>query len=132
VSEENVRLVRRWFEGLRVGELLPEICDPGIEIRNWKESPILGPYNGHQGLDQWWNDLQEAFEDVHLELVDAVDIGGDRVLTKQRIVGRFRLTKIDVDYLWGSVVTIKDGMIASAVGYQTPAQAKRAAGLRTG
>ncbi|MGH2960718.1 MAG: nuclear transport factor 2 family protein [Solirubrobacterales bacterium] len=132
VSAENVKLVRRWFEGFRVGEVSPDICDPEIEIRNWKESPSPGPYRGHEGLRRWWNDVEDAFEDMHFELVDAIDVGDERVVTVQRIVGRFRLTGIEVDHIWGAVVSVRQGKIASAVGYASPGRAKRAAGLAGG
>lgn len=66
MSAENVELVRRWFKGLEHGELSPEICDPEVVIRNWDESPIRGPYHGHEGLQRWWADLAEAFEKVQI------------------------------------------------------------------
>jgi ketosteroid isomerase-like protein len=132
VSEDDVRLVRRWFEGLRVGEVSPELCDPEIEIRNWAESPSPGPYHGHTGLQRWWDDTQDAFEDMHFELVDVIDVGAGRVVTVQRIVGRFRLTGIELDHVWGAVVSVRDGRIASAAGHASPGRAKRAAGLVAG
>jgi hypothetical protein len=91
MSAENVELVRRWFKGLEHGELSPEICDPEIVIRNWDESPIRGPYHGHEG--------------------------------------RFRLTGIEVDGPFGSIITVRDGKIVSAIGYASPGLAKKAAGL---
>ena len=47
----------------------------------------------------------------------------------QRIVGRFRLTEIDLDARWGSIITLRKGKIASAVGYQSAREAKEAARL---
>src|SRR5215218_6270305 len=38
MSQENVEIVRRWFDGLNVREVSPELCDPEIEIRNWSGS----------------------------------------------------------------------------------------------
>ena len=54
------------------------------------------------------------------------------MVTVQRIVGRFRLTGIEVDHVWGSIVSVREGKIASAVGHASPGQAKRAAGLSAG
>jgi ketosteroid isomerase-like protein len=129
MSAESVELVRRWFEGMERGELSPEICDPEILIRNWDESPIRGPYHGHEGMRQWWTDFEDAFEQVHLELKEAIDLGDDRVVTAQHVVGRFRLTGIEVDGPFGAIVTVRDGKILSAIGYASPGQAKKAAGL---
>lgn len=130
MSAENLELVRRWFEGFVRGELTLEICDPEIEIRNWAEFPITGPYLGHEGVRRWWDDIADAFEDLQYELLELIDVGDDRVVTVQRFVGRFRLTGIEVDFTWGAVVTVREGRIASAIGYPSPGRAKKAAGLR--
>ncbi len=127
MSAEDVELVTRWFKGLGQGELTPEICDPEIVIRNWDESPVPGPYHGREGLGRWWADIADAIEELHFELNEATDLGDGRVLTTQKIVGRFRLTGIPLDFPWGSIVTVRDGKILSATGYATPGQATRAA-----
>jgi len=127
MSAKDVELVTRWFKGLGQGGLTPEVCDPEIVIRNWDESPVRGPYHGHEGLGQWWADIADAIEELHFELVEATDLGDGRVLTTQKIVGRFRLTGIELDFPWGSIVTVRDGKILSATGYATPGQAKKAA-----
>jgi ketosteroid isomerase-like protein len=129
MSQENVELVRRWFDGLQRGELSPEICHPTIVIRNWDESPVRGPYEGHAGLQQWWADFAEVFEEVHIELKEVIDVDDEHVVTSQHLVGRFRLTGIEVDGPFGSVVTVRDGKILSAIGYASPGLAKKAAGL---
>ena len=121
MSDANVDLVWRWFEGLQRGELSPEICDEEILIRNWDESPIRGPYHGHAGLRQWWADFAEAFEAIHLELKEATSVDDERVVTGQHVVGRFRLTGIGVDGPFGSIVTVRNGKIISAIGYASPA-----------
>ena len=127
MSAADVDLVTRWFEGLGRGELRPEICDPEIVIRNWDESPVRGPYHGHDGLSRWWADLADAIEDLHFDVNEVSDLGDGRVLTTQQIVGRFRLTGIELDFPWGSIVTVREGRIVSATGYATPGQAARAA-----
>jgi hypothetical protein len=65
VNDENVETIRRWFAALQQGDPAPEMCDPEIEIRNWAESPIPGPYVGHEGVQQWWDDVSDAFDEVH-------------------------------------------------------------------
>jgi ketosteroid isomerase-like protein len=128
MAGENEAVVRAWFDGLARGELRPELCDPEIEIRNWAESPTPGPYRGYEGLEQWWADLADAFEDVHFELKDVEEIDDSRVLTVQRIVGRFRLTGVDLDAAWGSIISVRERKIAGAIGYFSPRQARAAAG----
>jgi ketosteroid isomerase-like protein len=129
MSAENVELVTRWFKSLERGDLSPELCDPDIVIRNWDGSPVRGPYCGHQGLRQWWADFADVIEDAHIELKEAIDLDDGRVVTTQHLVGRFRLTGIEVDGPFGSIVAVREGRILSATGYATPGQAKKAAGL---
>jgi ketosteroid isomerase-like protein len=129
MSAENVELVRRWFKGLESGDLGPELCHPEIVIRNWDESPVRGPYHGHEGLRKWWADFADAFDDVHMELKEAVDLDAERVVTSQHVVGRFRLTGIEVDGPFGAIVTVREGKILSAIGYASPGRAKKAAGM---
>ena len=126
-AQAPVEVVRRWFGALAQGDPAPDLCDPEIEIRNWDEGPITGPYYGHEGLRQWWKDVADAFEDVRFELLDATPIDDARCLTIQRLVGRFRLTGIEVNGAWGAIVTVRKGRILSARGYATPGRAKKAA-----
>ena len=126
---EEVEVVRRWFARLGQGDPAPELCDPEILIRNWDESPLRGPYHGLDGLHQWWSDFAEVIEHVHLELKEAIDLGDGRVVTTQHVVGRFRLTGIEVDGPFGAIITVRDGRILSAIGFEGPGRAKKAAGL---
>ncbi len=129
MAGDVVDVVRRWFAALERGDPAPEMCDPDIEIVNWAEAPSPGPYFGHDGLRQWWADIADSFEGVRVELtaVDALD--GERAVTAQRLVGTFRLTGIELDVPWGSVISVRDGRILAATGYSSPARARRAAGL---
>jgi ketosteroid isomerase-like protein len=129
VSQDNVDTIRGWFEALQRGDPAPEMCHPEIEIRNWAEAPITGPYHGHEGVQRWWDDVSEAFDEVHFELVDVEPIDDVRCLTEQRLVGNFRLTGIEISLAWGSIVSVRQDKILSAVGYATPHSARRAAGL---
>lgn len=130
MSADNAELVTNWFQGLERGELSPQLCDPEVVIRNWDDSPVRGPYHGHEGLRQWWKDFADVIEDAHIELKEAIDLGDGRVVTAEHLVGRFRLTGIEVDGPFGSIVEVRAGKILSATGYASPGQAKKAAGLR--
>ena len=129
MSDENVEVVRRWFTAFEGGDPAPELCDPEIQITNWTDFPIRGPYRGHEGVRRWWEDVSDAFEDFQwrLESVEAID--EQRCLTIQRLAGRFRHTGIETDFAWGAIVGVRDGKILSAIGYPSPRQARRAAGL---
>jgi ketosteroid isomerase-like protein len=129
VSDANAEAIRRWFDSLERGDPAPELCDPEVEIRNWAEFPVTGPYHGHDGVRSWWQDVADAFDDLRFELLEVEPIDSARSLTTQRVGGRFRLTGIDLSAVWGSIVTVREGKILSAVGYASPRRARRAAGL---
>jgi ketosteroid isomerase-like protein len=129
MAAEDLKLVRRWFAALERGEPAPELCHEEIEIRNSERFPLRGPYRGHEGLRRWWSDFAEVIEDARFELREMVDLGDGEVFTSQSVRGRFRLTGIDLEGPFGSIVTVRDGKILSAVGYASPGEARKAAGL---
>jgi ketosteroid isomerase-like protein len=131
MSQENMDLVRRsWQSVSSDGELPFELYDADLRIENMPEFPIQGPYDGHEGLAQWWEDLIEVIEDLRFEVKEVIDLGDERVLSVQRALGRATHTGIEMDVLWASVVTLREGKIVRLQGYWTPEQAREAVGLR--
>jgi ketosteroid isomerase-like protein len=122
-----VEVVRRWFAELERGNPAPELCDPEIEIRNWDDAPITGPYFGHDGVRQWWADVADAIDDTHFELLKIEPIDATRCLTIQQLRGRFRLTGIEVDGAWAAIVTVRGDKVLKAQGYASPGRARKAA-----
>jgi ketosteroid isomerase-like protein len=109
---------------------LLELCDPELRLDNIAEFPDTGPYHGHEGLRRWWQDVAEAFDEIRFEIDELIDVDAERVLSVQRVVGRFRNTGIPVDTPWASLFWVRGGKIARAVGYASKRRALRAAGLR--
>jgi ketosteroid isomerase-like protein len=131
MSQENVDLVRRSWQAVSSdGELPFGLYDADLRIENMPEFPIQGPYDGHEGLAQWWEDLIEVIEDLRFEVKEVIDLGDERVLSVQRALGRATHTGIEMDVLWASVVTLREGKIVRLQGYWTPEQAREAVGLR--
>jgi ketosteroid isomerase-like protein len=132
MSEETVEIVRTYFARLGSGDPAPDLCDPEIEIRNWAESPVPGPYHGHEGLHQWWREIHDpdmGFEIELFDLEEVFEVDEDRVVTIQRATGRGRASGIQVDQRWGSIISVRNGKIRSAHGFPSREQALRAAGL---
>ena len=74
MSQENLELVRRWFEFLAGGELPLHLVVEDVEIDNIKGFPVQGPYNGHSGMRAWSSDLAEACETFRIELIDCAPL----------------------------------------------------------
>ncbi len=117
------------MDRLREGDPAPELCDQDVVIENVAEFPITGPYLGRDGVRQWWDDLAEVVDDMRLDVLTVESVDSEHVVTTQRLTGTFRLTGIAVDTPWGSIISVRDGMVAHARGYGTPMRARRAAGL---
>jgi hypothetical protein len=56
---------------------------------------------GHGGVQRWWGDLMDAFDELEWQLVDLIDIDDSRVLTSQRFIARFRQTGIEDELVLG-------------------------------
>ena len=51
MSEENVEIVRRWWEGFNEDGMPPlALCDEEIEIHNPPDFPVRGFFQGHDGV----------------------------------------------------------------------------------
>jgi ketosteroid isomerase-like protein len=130
MSPDNVEVVRQWTDGLQRGELGFEYWHPDLRIDNAAGWPVEASYQGHDGLERWWEDLAEAFTDFRMEVEEFVSLDEERVLTSQRFVGHFRTTGIAFDGPWASLFWVRSGKILRAKGYLSKRRAMRAAGLK--
>lgn len=129
MAGENLEIAWRAFEQLNRGDFAGGAWDPEVNVINASGWLIEVEYHGHSGLEQWWADLAEAFDDFSLELDDAFEVDAERVLTTQRFVGHFRASDIPFDGRWASILWIRDGRIVRAQGFLSKRRAMRAAGL---
>ena len=120
---------RVWQAVSSNGELPFELWDEDLRIDNMPEFPIRGPYHGYEGLARWRDDIAEVIEDLRFDVEEVIDLDEERVLSIQRAFGRASHTGIEMDVLWASVLTLRDGKIVHAQGYWTPEQARQAVGL---
>ena len=129
MSDQDAEVVRRWFACFAEGRSGVELCDPEVRIDNVAQFPTTGPYHGHEGVERWWGDLRDAIDELHFELEELLDLDDGRVVTSQRLIGRFRHTGIDVDAPWASIVWVEQGKIVRAAGYPSRRRAFQAAGV---
>jgi SnoaL-like domain len=131
VSQRNLELVRASIDHFnREGHLPPELHQREVLLFNAPESPIPGPYRGHEGLLTWRDDLLEVVEDARFEITDLEDIDeADLVIFELRLRGRARHTGIAVDVGWTLVNWFRDGLIDRIEAHSHRADALAAAGL---
>ena len=126
MSQENVDVVRRAYAFLERGELPLEVCDPEIRIDNIPESPIPGPYFGHEGLREWWSDIADVAPGFRLRLEEVVDVGDERVVAMIRFLGKGLMEHMPN---WAGVHWVRDGLIFRTAGYLRKEEALEAVGL---
>ena len=126
MSQENVEVVRRAFDFFERGELPLEVADPEIRIDNIPESPLPGPYFGHQGLRKWWSDIVDVIPDFRLQLEEVIDVGEGRVVAVVRTFGTGLIEQMPS---WAIVHWVRNGLIFRTAGYLRKEEALEAVGL---
>ena len=124
--EENVEIVRRFFTGFADGDPPIEILAPDVTMRNLAEFPIKGPYEGHDGIRQWWADLAEVIDGLHIEGEKFAAPDDEHVVTLQRMTGTFKSTGLPVDERWAGLTRIEHGLVVEITGYASRRQALEA------
>jgi ketosteroid isomerase-like protein len=131
MSEENVEVVRRWFELRDRGdtEAMMRYVDPAIETIEGPELPGAGSYIGHAGLATAYDHWVSQFDDFRMELTELIDAGSD-VVAVTRHHGTGRASRVAVEAVVAYVFTVDDGMLVRLRIFATKEQALEAAGLR--
>jgi ketosteroid isomerase-like protein len=131
MSQENVEIVRRLFERFNQDGFLPEELwhSDGL-LTNFRESPIPGPYRGHQGLRKWRDDLFEVLKEGRFDVESLTDVDeANAVVAKVHLRGRARHTEIEVDVPFSIAAWIRDGRLYRSESYTDHAEALEVAGL---
>ena len=131
MSEENVEIVRRFYDALSREDWNTAFrdTDPDFEV-TFEEGPRAGTHRGREALQEVVDDLRAGFESWFLEPIEFVE-SGDRVVVL--VDNRLRPkggTAGELAYRNGFVFTIRNGAVLAVVGYPTPEKALEAVGLR--
>jgi ketosteroid isomerase-like protein len=130
MSEENVEAFKRGIDAYNRWDLesLLETCDPEIE---WYplSAEIEGgeAFHGHEGLRQWWANLNATIEELSVRLDEVRDLG-DTVLALGHAHFRFK-SGVSVDMEGGYLGRFRNGLSVWARQYPSRAEALEAAGL---
>jgi ketosteroid isomerase-like protein len=135
MSQENVEVVRRAFEGFnREGlaafdQAVGEIFDPEVEMRALGRLPdTKQALRGHAALREYFAGLLATFE-IHLEADEFID-AGDSVVVLFRQIARGRASGAELTNRLAFVYEFRNGRISCMDGYRTKAEALEAVGLR--
>ncbi len=129
MSQENVEIVKRAFAEFQRGNFwVPEFFEPDVRIR-WLDA-VGAPSEtvGLQDMSTFMLNWLETFDNMSMVAERVVD-AGDQVVVIAAWQGRGKASGVDTEWRQGTVWTLRDGRVASVIGYQEPSDALEAVGL---
>jgi ketosteroid isomerase-like protein len=125
VSEENVALLREYYDEWRRGNLAPGAFAPDAVFNT--------PASGRESLDlDGWRRFMQGFlqqwDDFRMEPLEFLDMG-DAVVVTERQHGIARPSGMDLEQTFYTVWTFRDGLITGATWETDLESAKHTAGL---
>jgi ketosteroid isomerase-like protein len=128
MSQENVEIVRKFYERILRGDLDAALAclAPDVDYSVTQESrPAHGLEAVRAMWERWLNDWEEI-ETVAEEFIDA----GDHVVVTVHESGRGRGSGIEIDGRYFNVLTVRKGKIVRKVEFTQRSEALQAAGLK--
>ena len=126
-------IVRRSWEAFTAEgvDAMTEFWHPDIDWRAVEGAvDDVGVFTGRDRKRAYYADWVTTFEEFRVELEEVLFAADDRVGVVIHTSGRPRGSSSWVDGRYSIVYVVRDGLIASGREYETPAQAREAAGLR--
>jgi ketosteroid isomerase-like protein len=119
MSEENVAIARRLVEAINQDALPRDLLTPDCEIKNATTAVTEATYHGYEGALKWRSEFFDVVEDARFEIEEILATGPDFVAIANRIVGTGSSSGVPVELRWASVIWVREGKIARAVGFNS-------------
>ena len=133
MSEANVENIKRAVEAFNRRDIkgMLEMHDPEVEWHPALQVFLGGEatvYRGHEGVRAFVRDQDEAFAEVHIELLEIRDLG-DRLIAMGCLTARGKESGADVETPVAYVADFKNGKAVRVQSFFDPKEALEAAGL---
>ena len=127
MSEQNVEIVREFFETYRRGDYAGSLAclSPDVVYEVAQEAPAHGR-DAVRAIWERWESAWDELETIPEEFIDA----GEHVVVTVRYTGRGRGSGVPFDARSHEVCTLRDGNIVRKVEFTERSQALQAAGLQ--
>ncbi len=132
MSQENLEIIRRGFDGFNRGdvEAVVEMCDPEVDWFPPAELPSAPCYHGHEGVRAATGDMLDVFGALQAEPERFIDTGNSVVVFfRWRGHGKGSGLSLDVFREQAGVFTMRNGKAIRVQWYVTRAEALDAVGL---
>jgi ketosteroid isomerase-like protein len=121
MASANLELVRSIYAAWERGDYSnAEWAHPEIEWVNAIDGPSPSRGTGLAGMAESWREYISAFEELHHEADEYLELDGERVLVLQHFSGRGKKSGLDLTHVLsrGAVLFhIRDGKVTRLVGY---------------
>lgn len=119
MSQENVEIVRRFFDALGRRDIptMDELSHQQARF-SVRLGEVRGRPYGYGELASYFADLDEVWDQVHQTATDLDPIDDARVVLTVRWQGRARSSGVEVDQLLGVIVSLRDGKLVRVDAYQ--------------
>jgi ketosteroid isomerase-like protein len=126
--EQNVEAVRRAFARWNRGdrEVLGDEVDPELELHSLM---LGGVVRGAEGLQTWFAEIDQQFEEWRLEIAEVREADRDRLLVLGEIHLRGRESRIEFDQPMAWLMDFRDGRLLRMQMFVHRSEALEAAGL---
>jgi hypothetical protein len=129
IQQENVALVRVTIEAYNTGEvqLIADQVHPQIEVLTGPSLINAGTYWGPDGLLQWLEQWNEAWDEFQLSIEELEPVGERHVLAVIRQSGRGRGSGVEIEGQVAHVYEFEDGICTRFHLYADEDEARAAA-----
>ncbi len=131
MSRENVEVVVEALRAFKATQRPTGLTTPDYvwDMSAFSGWPGRAQYHGPDEFMEFFAEWTEAYDGWDLDLEDARDAGGDRVVCAVRQRGRLRGADSWVELRFGVVYTVREGRLARTQVFDTPEEALQAVGL---
>jgi ketosteroid isomerase-like protein len=98
MAEDSIDLIKQGVAALNRRDLQGMLATlhPDVRLEPLRAVHDGTFYEGHQGLQDWLGDMQEDWEDQHVEMRDAWALSSGQVVLEAVLHVRFRSTGVEV------------------------------------
>jgi ketosteroid isomerase-like protein len=127
--EQNVEAVRRAFARWNRGdrEVLGDEVDPELALHSLM---LGGVVRGAEGLQTWFAEIDQQFEEWRLEIAEVREADRDRLLVLGEIHLRGRESRIEFDQPMAWLMDFRDGRLLRLEMFAQRSDALEAVGLQ--
>jgi ketosteroid isomerase-like protein len=132
MSEDQIEQVRSVVDAVNHHDLstLTAMTSEEFEFRSTFAASEGRVFRGRPGVSDYFDTLDEVFDDMQIEIERITDAGEDRLVVVVLVKGRGKASGANVEQRNGQIWRFRGGTILGIDSYLDPTDAYHAAGVR--